>query len=162
MRNSIENCLKLTKLWRCCEFRWSEYWHKKCDWKAFNVVQILEMLRVPLVTKLAREMQFNVFSTRANNVTSHARKISLKFVKKIQFSSVFSSVFIAPILWLYYSGPCNTSKAKLVLFKNFQAHFSHQIRFWRHSHHTVSEDCMFQSHITHQYRDNSVLAHNRI
>ena len=30
-RNAIENCLKSTKLWRCCECHWSRYWHEKCD-----------------------------------------------------------------------------------------------------------------------------------
>ena len=31
-RNAIENFLKSTKLWRCCEWRWSRCWRKKCDW----------------------------------------------------------------------------------------------------------------------------------
>ena len=22
---------KSTKLWRCCEWRWSQYWREKCD-----------------------------------------------------------------------------------------------------------------------------------
>ena len=63
-RNAIENFLnylKSTKLWRCCECRLSRYWREKCDWKFFEVDQALEMLRVPLVTILAREMRLKIF-----------------------------------------------------------------------------------------------------
>ena len=31
-RNAIENFLKSTKLWRCCEWRQSRYWREKWDW----------------------------------------------------------------------------------------------------------------------------------
>ena len=60
--------------------------------KFFEVDQALEMLRVPLVTILAREMRLKAFSTisRANNVTSPARKISLKFVEKM---SIFNRIY---------------------------------------------------------------------
>ena len=30
-KNAIENFFKSTKLWRCCEWRWSRYWREKCD-----------------------------------------------------------------------------------------------------------------------------------
>ena len=30
-RNAIENFLKSTELWRCCECRLSRYWREKCD-----------------------------------------------------------------------------------------------------------------------------------
>ena len=56
-RNAIEIFLKSTKLWRCCECRLSRYWREKCDWKFFEVDQLLEMLRMSPVTVLAREMR---------------------------------------------------------------------------------------------------------
>ena len=69
------------------------------------------MLRVPLVTILAREMRLKVFSTvsRANNVTSRARKTSLKFVEKL---SIFNRIYRANIVT---SGPRSTSKACFVV-----------------------------------------------
>ena len=84
-------------------------------------------------------------------LASRARKI---FVEKCQFSIAY----IAPISWLAVLA----APPRLVLLKIFQSHFSRQPRDLRHSHHTVSEDCMFQSHIPHQYRDKSVLARNRM
>ena len=57
------------------------------------------------------------------------------------------------------SDPRNTSKACVV--QKFQSQFSRQVHDWRHSHHTVSEVCMFHMHIQPKYRDNSVLARNR-
>ena len=130
------------------------------------------MLRVALVTIMAREMRSKVFWSRrsfgdvasgashdigarnaiesffnyiwcqtANNVTSRARKISLKFVEK-NFWCQFSIAYIAPISWLaVFAAP-----PRLVLLKTFQSHFSRQLRDLRHLHNTVSEDCMFQSH----------------
>ena len=53
--------LKSTKLWRCCECLQSRCGREKCDWKNFEVDQALEMLRVPLVTILAREMRLTFF-----------------------------------------------------------------------------------------------------
>ena len=82
--------------------------------KFFEVDQRLEMLRVALVTILAREMRLKVFSTTyiwcqtANNVTSRARKISLKFVEKM---SIFNRIYRANIVT---SGPRSTSKACFV------------------------------------------------
>ena len=151
----------------------------------FDVDQALGMLRVPLVTILAREMRlifrsrptfwdvasaashgirarnaierfFNyIWCQTANNVTSRARKIFLKFVEKM---SIFNRIYRANIVT---SGPRSTPKACFVE-ENFQSHFSRQLRDLRHSHDTVSEDCMFQSHTPHQYRDKSVLARNRM
>ena len=76
---------------------------EKCDWifsKFFEVDQRLEMLRVALVTILAREMRLKVFSTfwcqTANNVTSRARKISLKFVEKM---AIFIRIYRANIVY---------------------------------------------------------------
>ena len=92
-RNAIEIFFKTTKLWRCCECRQSRYWREKCYWKflkstklwsgdvasaaghdigARNAIETffkstnlsLEMLRVPLVRILAREMRLNIFSSR--------------------------------------------------------------------------------------------------
>ena len=101
----------------------------------------------------AIESFFNcIWCQTANNVTGRARKISLKFVEKM---SIFNRIYRANIVT---SGPRSTSKACFV--KNFQSHFSRQLRDLRHSHHTVSEDCMFQSHTPHQYRDKCVLARN--
>ena len=155
--------------------------------KFFEVDQRLEMLRVALITILAREMRLKVFSSRAsfggvmsaaghdigwrkaiesyfnyiwcqtaNNVTSRARKISLKFVEKM---SIFNRIYRANIVT---SGPRRWAPPRLVLLKNFQSHFSRQLCDLRHSHHTISEDCMFQSHTPHQYRGKSVLARNRM
>ena len=107
--------------------------------KIFQVDQALEMLRVPLVTILAREMRLKIFWSRpsfgdvasaashdigarnaiesflnyiscqtANNVTSRARKISLKFVEKM---SISNRVYRANIVT---SGPRSTSKACFV------------------------------------------------
>ena len=82
--------------------------------KFLEVDQRLEMLRVALVTILAREMRLKVFSTTfiwcqtANNVTSRARKISLKFVEKM---SIFNRIYRANIVT---SGPRSTSKACFV------------------------------------------------
>ena len=104
--------------------------------------------------RIAIESFFNyIWCQTANNVTSRARKISLKFVEKM---SIFNRMYRANIVT---SGPRSTSKACFVK-KNFQSHFSRQLRDLRHSHHTVSEDCMFQSHTPHRYRDKSVLARN--
>ena len=61
VRNAIEIFLKSTNVWRCCECRQSRYWREKCDGKFFEVDQALEMLRVALVTILAREMRLKVF-----------------------------------------------------------------------------------------------------
>ena len=76
--------------------------------KFFEVDQRLEMLRVALVTILAREMRlksfFNYISCQAaNNVTSRARKISLKFVEKM---SIFNRIYRANIVT---SDPRSTS-----------------------------------------------------
>ena len=98
-RNAIESFLKSTKLWRCCEWRWSRYWREKCDWK------VLQLYLVPITWLAALG------------------------------KSQFSIVYYAPISWR----PCSQSHVQ---------------------HHTFSEDCMFQSHIPHQYRD--VLARNRM
>ena len=49
--------LRPTKLWKCCECRFSRYWREKCDWNFFEVDRALEMLPVPLVTILAREIK---------------------------------------------------------------------------------------------------------
>ena len=80
--------------------------------KFFEVDQRLEMLRVPLVTILARGMRLKVFQLylgqTANNVTSRARKISLKFVEKM---SIFNRMYRANIVT---SGPRSTSKACFV------------------------------------------------
>ena len=106
----------------------------------------------------AIESFFNyIWCQTANNVTSSARKISLhklQFVNRCQFSIAY----IAPISWLAVLA----APPRLVLLKNFQSQFSRQLRDLRHSHHTVSEDCRFQSHTPHQYRDKSVLARNRM
>ena len=80
--------------------------------KFFEVDQRLEMLRVPLVTILAREMRLKVFFNyvwcqTANNVTSRARKISLKFVEKM---SIFNRMYRANIV----TSGCSTSKACFV------------------------------------------------
>ena len=82
-------------------------------------------------------------------MTSRVRKISLKFFEKM---SIFNRIYRANIVT---SGPRSTSKACFV--KNFQSHFLRQLRDLQHSHHTVLEDCMFQSLPPHQYRDKSVL-----
>ena len=67
------------------------YWCEKCDRKFFQVDQALEMLRVPLVTILAREMRLNIFWSRPSfgdvaSAASHyiyiyllAREMRLKF-----------------------------------------------------------------------------------
>ena len=39
-RNAIESFLKSTKLWRCCEYRWSRYWREKCDWNFFKAINV--------------------------------------------------------------------------------------------------------------------------
>ena len=57
-RNAIET------FWSRPSFGDARYWHEKCDWKFFQVDQALEMLRVPLVTILAREMRLKFFSSR--------------------------------------------------------------------------------------------------
>ena len=107
--------------------------------KFFEVDQRLEMLRVALVTRLAREMRLKIFWSQptfgdvasaashdigarnaiesffnyiwcqtADNVTSRARKISLKFVEK---TSIFNRIYRANIVT---SGPRSTSKACFV------------------------------------------------
>ena len=107
--------------------------------KYFEVDQCLEMLRVAQVTILAREMRSKVFSSRpsfgdvasaashdigarnamesffnyiwfqtANNVTSRARRIFLKFVQKM---SIFNRIYRANIVT---SGPRSTTKACFV------------------------------------------------
>ena len=34
------NFLKSAKLWRCCQCRWSRYWREKCDWKLFKLTKL--------------------------------------------------------------------------------------------------------------------------
>ena len=51
------NAIEIFRSRRCCECRWSRYWREKCDWK-----------------------NNCIWCQTANNVTSRARKISLKFV----------------------------------------------------------------------------------
>ena len=68
----------------------------------------------------AIESFFNyIWCQTANNVTSRARKIFLKFVEKM---SIFNRIYRANIVT---SGPRSTSKACFVK-KNFQSHFSRQ------------------------------------
>ena len=62
------------------------YWCEKCDRKFFQVDQALEMLRVPLVTILAREMRLKFFQVdqrlemlRVALVTILAREMRLNF-----------------------------------------------------------------------------------
>ena len=76
-----------------------------------------------LVTILAREMRLKVFSNISGaklpilNVTSRARKISLKFVEKM---SIFNRIYRANIVT---SGPSSTSKACLTFNRISRANF---------------------------------------
>ena len=114
--------------------------------KFFEVDRALGMLRVPLVTILAREMRLKIFwsrpsfgdvadvaiatghdvgtrnaiesfsrISRANNATSRARNISLKFVEKV---SIFNRIYRANIVT---GGPRSTSKASFVEKLSFLA-----------------------------------------
>ena len=59
--NAVEMFFKSTKLWRWCECCSSRYWGEKCDRKFFEVDQALDMVRVPRVTILVREMRLKFF-----------------------------------------------------------------------------------------------------
>ena len=125
--------------------------------KIFLKSTVLWSCECRLVTILAGEMRLKVFSTksRANNVTSRARKISFLLIKFVEKMSFFNRIYRANIVT---SGPRSTSKASFV--EKLSIAFLAQTYELRHSHHTVSEACMFPSHIPHQYRD--VLARNRM
>ena len=80
--------------------KWKWNWREKCDWKFFEVGRASEMLRVPLVTILAREMRLNFFWSRPSfgdvaSAASHvlAREMQLKiFWSRPSFGDVASAV----------------------------------------------------------------------
>ena len=139
------NFSKSTKLWRCCECRQSQYWRKKCDWNFF-------FLRKPWICwechdrrDIGARNAIESYSTKSRDVTKGARKISLKFVEK---TSIFNRIYCANIVT---SSPRNTSKACFVqkLSIALLAPYSWVAVLAPHS--LRGRDCMFQSHIPHQY-----------
>ena len=143
----------------------------------FEVDQALEMLRVPLVTILVREMRlifrsrptfgdvasaashdigarnaiesfFNyIWCQTANNVTSRARKIFLKFVEKMW---IFNRTYRANIVT---SGSRSTPKACFVEKKLSIAFLAPTSWFAALARHSLRGLRMFQSHTPHQYLD---------
>ena len=62
-RNAIENFLKSTELWKCCSAASHDIGARNAI-EIFEVDQALEMLRVPLVTILARQIRLKIFWSR--------------------------------------------------------------------------------------------------
>ena len=74
----------------------------------FDFSDLAHGLTVTTVTILAREMPLEILSTKSRDMTSRARKISLKFVENM---SIFNRIYYANIVT---RGPRNTSKACFV------------------------------------------------